>query len=305
MSPSNRRGPWIPEEDARLLQLVRSQGPNNWVRISQLMHFRSPKQCRERFHQNLKPSLNHEPISPEEGLMIERMVHEMGKRWAEIARRLGNRSDNAVKNWWNGSMNRRRRVNCPAEVRISSAAQPRSYHHPEQSWHAEPHAMTLLTHGPVSQMHHQPAHHYTHTPAFESRRRPEPLYTLRSPRQPLDAAMVSPVYSEYSATPPSMVSDHNSVSSVSPKTSYSPRSAHFGYDVQARFTDPRFEVRRESEPHVLPPLRLEEHHYPQVKAEPAPEHKSPALSLPPGSILPVPQMSATRQSPMRLTSLLN
>jgi Myb-like DNA-binding protein FlbD len=43
--------------------------------------------------------------------MIEQLVHEMGKRWAEIARRLGNRSDNAVKNWWNGSMNRRKRSN--------------------------------------------------------------------------------------------------------------------------------------------------------------------------------------------------
>lgn len=34
----------------------------------------------------------------------------MGKRWTEIARRLNGRSDNAVKNWWNGSMNRRRRL---------------------------------------------------------------------------------------------------------------------------------------------------------------------------------------------------
>ncbi|KAJ6105095.1 hypothetical protein N7523_010169 [Penicillium sp. IBT 18751x] len=109
MAPSHRRGPWVPEEDQLLLQLVREQGPNNWVRISQHMHYRSPKQCRERFHQNLKPSLNREPISSDEGLMIERMVNEMGKRWAEIARRLGNRSDNAVKNWWNGSMNRKRR----------------------------------------------------------------------------------------------------------------------------------------------------------------------------------------------------
>ena len=109
MGRSTRRGPWLPEEDATLLHLVHIQGPNNWVRISQHMQHRSPKQCRERYHQNLKPSLNHEPISNEEGELIEQLVQEMGKRWAEIARRLGNRSDNAVKNWWNGSMNRRRR----------------------------------------------------------------------------------------------------------------------------------------------------------------------------------------------------
>lgn len=109
MSRSSRRGPWLPEEDNALVELVRTQGPNNWVRISQQLQYRSPKQCRERYHQNLKPSLNHEPISTQEGEMIERLVNDMGKRWAEIARRLGNRSDNAVKNWWNGSMNRRKR----------------------------------------------------------------------------------------------------------------------------------------------------------------------------------------------------
>ena len=116
MGRSTRRGPWLPEEDETLLQLVHCQGPNVWVRISQHMLHRSPKQCRERYHQNLKPSLNHEPISPDEGEVIEQLVHDMGKRWAEIARRLGNRSDNAVKNWWNGSMNRRRRHHGPGGV---------------------------------------------------------------------------------------------------------------------------------------------------------------------------------------------
>lgn len=110
MSSAHRRGPWSQQEDAYLCQLVSTQGALNWVRIAQLISTRSPKQCRERYHQNLKPSLNHEPISAEEGLMIEDMVAKTGKRWAEIARRLNGRSDNAVKNWWNGSMNRRKRV---------------------------------------------------------------------------------------------------------------------------------------------------------------------------------------------------
>ncbi|KAK4913108.1 hypothetical protein LTR66_017239, partial [Elasticomyces elasticus] len=109
MARQARRGPWLPEEDVQLIELVSTQGANNWVRISQQLQHRSPKQCRERYHQNLKSGLNHEPITAQEGERIEQMVAEMGKRWAEIARRLGNRSDNAVKNWWNGSMNRRKR----------------------------------------------------------------------------------------------------------------------------------------------------------------------------------------------------
>jgi hypothetical protein len=115
MTRPNRRGLWLPDKDETLLQLIRNE-PNNWVRISQHMQDMSPKQCRERYHQNLKPSLNHEPISPEEGELIEQMVNNMGKRWAEIARRLRNRSDKAVKDWWNGSMNRRKRPDILASM---------------------------------------------------------------------------------------------------------------------------------------------------------------------------------------------
>lgn len=110
---SRRRGPWSPEEDKKLLSLVDAFGGEknlNWVKISQMLGTRTAKQARERYHQNLKPSLNKSPITPEEGRVIESLVAKYGKRWAEIARHLNGRSDNAIKNWWNGGANRRRRA---------------------------------------------------------------------------------------------------------------------------------------------------------------------------------------------------
>jgi hypothetical protein len=53
---THRRGPWSQHENQRLVDLVTRSGPHNWVRISQDIGSRSPKQCRERYHQNLKPS---------------------------------------------------------------------------------------------------------------------------------------------------------------------------------------------------------------------------------------------------------
>lgn len=143
---AHRRGPWSQHEDQWLVNLVARNGPHNWVRISQEIGSRSPKQCRERYHQNLKPSLNHDPITPEEGDLIEKMVAEMGKRWAEIARRLKGRSDNAVKNWWNGGQNRRKRNpertdQRPREYSQTSEHYPyplgpqHMHHHEEQHYH--------------------------------------------------------------------------------------------------------------------------------------------------------------------------
>ncbi len=104
---SYRCGPWSSAEDESLMQLVQIYGPLNWVKIAQTHGSRNRKQCRDRYHHYLKPTLNHDPITPDEGARIDYLV-ESGKSWAEIARLLHGRSENAVKNWWN---NKRRRLN--------------------------------------------------------------------------------------------------------------------------------------------------------------------------------------------------
>ncbi len=95
-----------------------------------------PSSAENGITQNLKATLNHDPITPEEGLLIERLVGEIGKRWAEIARRLPGRSDNAVKNWWNGNQNRRRRMDrrkVPGGWPQHQDVPQHSYHPPQQT----------------------------------------------------------------------------------------------------------------------------------------------------------------------------
>jgi hypothetical protein len=64
-----RRDSWTSDEDERLLSLLDMFGAKNWIRIAEYMPKKSSKQCRQRYHQNLKlEALPENVVRPRSGL---------------------------------------------------------------------------------------------------------------------------------------------------------------------------------------------------------------------------------------------
>lgn len=98
LQPGLVKGPWTAQEDAKLYEWIKKQGPTKWTLCSATIPGRSGKQCREHWNNSLNPEVKKGLWNAEEDFLIMFFYKKFNGSWKKISPLFNQRTENSIKN---------------------------------------------------------------------------------------------------------------------------------------------------------------------------------------------------------------